>query len=479
MAPVPGIRAPPKALSLTRASGEPALSTSPAGEPATDSMRRAAPGAAQDAGGWRGRLRRLPPSTLYYMSYLAVPFFGLAQTRLLTLLLSPAEYGTVQLALPILSWVGTVAGLGLPAFLLRFFPRDGSVVLRESLTLTVLGLPLAALLGILALSATTGGAVPVGPATMVAFTAALAAMLGYLLLKAMLRALERHLAYNALVTLDRALGLVFITGCVALMPGRPVDAYLAGTFLVYAGAIVLLALLGGRGIGIGWSVPSRARLRQLLLYGLPTVAVILVADLYLNATRYVIVHAGLGSDTVARFALCYTLTNLAFQSLYEPLLTYMYPQVFKAYEAHRLDEVALGVSRCLRYYALAGLVVAAGFVVAGHLAVRLIAGPAYWLGATPFLLLVAASYVFGLYRIIATHYYMRQTTVELALCFAAGLLVSVGGATLLLRAHGLTGLGEGILAGAVFLTLITWWRGRGVLRINPFVLPRARAAAES
>ena len=432
--------------------------------------------AAPEAGGLRRWIGRVPPSTLYYVSYLAVPCFGLIQTRLLTLLLTPAQYGTVQLALPILAWTGTIAGLGLPAFLLRFYPRDGAAVFHESLALTALVLPLAALAGVGILAASTGGAVPVQLSTAVGFTLALAALLGYLLAKAMLRALERHLAYNALVMLDRALGLVFITGGVALLPGRPVDGYLAGTFLVYAGAMVLVIRLGGRPLPVGWRLPGRTRLRELLLYGLPTVAVILVADLYLNATRYLIVNAGFGTATVAKFALSYTLTNLAFQSLYEPLLTYMYPQVFKAYEARRLDEVAHGVSRTLRYYLLLGLGLAALCAIGGELAVRLIAGEAYWLGQGPFLLLVAASYVFGLYRIVATHYYMRHTTVELALCFGAGLAVSLGGAALLLGRSGLTGVGEGILAGAVFLTLVTWWRARGILTINPFVLPPAPKA---
>lgn len=429
-----------------------------------------------EAGGFRRWIGRIPPGTLYYVSYLAVPVFGLLQTRLLTLLLSPAEYGTVQLALPILAWTGTIAGLGLPAFLLRFYPRDGAVVFHESLALTVLMLPVAALAGVGILAASTGGAVPVELSTAIGFTLALAALLAYLLAKAMLRALERHIAYNALVMLDRALGLLFITGGVALLPTRPVDGYLAGTFLVYAGAMVLVIRLGGRPLPVGFRLPGRGRMRELLLYGLPTVAVILVADLYLNATRYLIVNAGLGADTVAKFALSYTVTNLGFQSLYEPLLTYMYPQVFKAYEERRLDRVALGVSRCLRYYLILGVVVVAGFAAFGQLAVRLVAGQAYWIGTTPFALLVAASYVFGLYRILATHYYMRHTTVELALCFGAGLVVSLGTAALLLGRSGLTGVAQGILAGAIFLTLITWWRGRGILQLNPVHLPRVHPA---
>jgi O-antigen/teichoic acid export membrane protein len=424
--------------------------------------------------GMRQWLGRVPPSTLYYLSFLAAPCLGLIQTRLLTLLLSSAEYGVVQLALPILSWTGTIAGLGLPAFLLRFYPRDGAVVFRESLTLTLLVVTPAALIGAWALSASTGGAVRANPATAVAFTLALAALLAFLLTKAMLRALERHLAYNLMFTLDRLLGLVFITGGVALARGRPVEGYLAGTFLVYGGAMALLVSLSRTRLPVGWQLPTPTRLRELLVYGLPTVAVILVADLYANASRYLIVNAGFGTAAVAEFALSYTLTNLAFQSLYEPLLTYMYPQVFKAYEEGRLDEVALRVNRFLRYYLLAGLLLAGGFTIGGHLAVRLVAGPTYWMGTKPFLLLVGASYLFGMYRILATHYYMRRNTVELAACFGAGLIVSIGcGAALLVRL-GLLGVSQGVLAGAAFLTLVTWWRGRLILGLNPFGPREAR-----
>ncbi|HKT61219.1 MAG TPA: lipopolysaccharide biosynthesis protein [Gemmatimonadales bacterium] len=419
-------------------------------------------------------LGQVPPSTLYYLSFLAAPCLGLIQTRLLTFLLSSAEYGVVQLALPILSWTGTIAGLGLPAFLLRFYPRDGAVVFKESVTLTVLVVVPAALLGAWALSATTGGAVRVDPATVVAFTLALTALLAFLLTKAMLRALERHLAYNLMFTLDRVLGLVFITGGVALARSHPVEGYLAGTFLVYGGAMALLVGLGRTKLPVGWQLPPPARVRELLLYGLPTVAVILVADLYANASRYLIVNAGFGTAAVAEFALSYTLTNLAFQSLYEPLLTYMYPQVFKAYEEGRFDEVAQRVNRFLRYYLLAGLVLAGGFMVGGELAVRLVAGQAYWMGASPFLLLVAASYLFGMYRILATHYYMRRNTVELAACFGAGLVVSLGCGAVLLLHHGLIGVSQGVLAGAAFLTLVTWWRGRPILGLNPLRAARAR-----
>src|SRR3954447_2563245 len=80
---------------------------------------------------------RLPAPFYYYVSFAALPLLGLAQTRVLTALLSQSAFGSLQLVTPIVRWCVVIGGLGTPQFIVRFYSRDGGPVLWESLSLSL------------------------------------------------------------------------------------------------------------------------------------------------------------------------------------------------------------------------------------------------------------------------------------------------------------------------------------------------------
>jgi O-antigen/teichoic acid export membrane protein len=149
------------------------------------------------------------------------------------------------------------------------------------------------------------------------------------------------------------------------------------------------------------------------------------------------------------------------------MITYIHPLVFKAHESGLKHVVERLVNKALVLYTLAGLALAAVLILAEDRLILLIAGETYRLERGVFPMLVAGSFCLGFYRFLATHYYLRQSTLELAACYALGFLVSLGTAVLLVRQHGLLGVAAGLLAGAALLCVLVWWRGRRVLYINP------------
>ena len=406
-------------------------------------------------------MRRAPIAALYYASFAAVALLGLVQTKVLTRVLTPAAYGELQLVLPFAGVCLVVGGLGAPQLVIRYYHRDGVRIFWDVLPVafgfsTLLGLAL----WVVVTSVGVGlSGLQLGWGLLCLFLASVLASQDYTLLKALLRAQERHLLYNAVVVGERVLAVVGVALLVELWVARPVHAYFAGSALG-TGLLAALATWRAR-IGLPSRLwPGRDRLIELCIYGAPLVAVIVAGDLFGSATRYVIVAGGLGTDAVARYVLAYTISSLAFQALSEPLMTYLHPRVFRVWESGDRDAVARIVSRGALFYACAGCVLVALLVVMERLVIRTVARVDYYLPPGVFPMVVLAGYVMGFYRFASTHYYLRRNTTELALTFVLGLALNVGGAALLISSHGLLGVSVAALGSTVALSTFVWWRGR-------------------
>ena len=67
---------------------------------------------------------KLIPVTFYYIGFFFTFIIGLLQTKILTTILTPSEYGELQLIIPILGWVLLIGCVGSPQFIIRFYSRD-------------------------------------------------------------------------------------------------------------------------------------------------------------------------------------------------------------------------------------------------------------------------------------------------------------------------------------------------------------------
>jgi O-antigen/teichoic acid export membrane protein len=416
------------------------------------------------AGKWR---LRLPAPFYYYVSFAALPLLGLVQTRVLTALLSQSDFGSLQLVTPILRWCVVLGGLGTPQFIVRFYSRDGVAVLWEGLSLSLAATAAVGLvLGALALAVDPGvtGIRP-GPLLAVLLIAALFAGQFAALVKALLRVQERHLRYNLVVVLERAGILAAVAVAVWCWRRSPIEAFLLGS-TVGTAAVVLPIAASRRG---SWrkatNRPAPHRLREILIFGGPIVAVMVLGEMYGTLNRYVIGLAGLGTSLVARYVIGYTVATLGLQALYEPLVTYIHPRVFQTWERNGAAEAHRILRRYLMIYALVGALTAAAFYLAEPWLIPLIAGSAYRVEPRVFAALLASSFLLGVYRLLSTHYYLAGRTGELAVSYLVALLLNLLGAAALVREFGLFGVAVASAVSAAVLCLLVFWRAPSLSEI--------------
>ena len=111
------------------------------------------------------------------------------------------------------------------------------------------------------------------------------------------------------------------------------------------------------------------------------------------------------------------IATLGLQALYEPLMTYIHPRVFQAWERKGGEEARRLLGRYLGLYAACGLVMSVLFLVAEPWLIRAVANSSYALEPAVFAGLLLSSYLLGLYRLLATNYLLTKRTGELALSY--------------------------------------------------------------
>ncbi|HEX3232615.1 MAG TPA: lipopolysaccharide biosynthesis protein [Gemmatimonadales bacterium] len=410
---------------------------------------------------------RLPAPFYYYVSFAALPLLGLAQTRVLTALLSQSAFGSLQLVTPIIRWCVVIGGLGTPQFIVRFYSRDGGAVLWESLSLSLAATAAVSLvLGGLAIAVDPRVAdIRPGALLAVLLIAALFAGQFAALIKALLRVQERHLRYNMVVVLERVGILAGVALAVWWWPRSPIEAFLIGSTIGTAAVVLPIAARRRRSWRKAASAPEPHRLREILTFGGPIVGVMLLGEMYATLNRYVIGLAGMGTTLIARYVIGYTVATLGLQALYEPLVTYIHPRIFQAWERNGPAEAHRILGRYLLIYTLVGALTAAAFYLAEPWLIPLIAGSAYRVEPRVFAALLASSFLLGVYRLLSTHYYLAGRTGELALSYFVALLLNLLGAALLVRESGLFGVAMASAVSAGVLCLLVFWRASSLTEI--------------
>ena len=409
-----------------------------------------------------GVLRHVVPGVYYYASFAALPVLGLLQTRVLTSLMSQSAYGSLQLVIPIVNWCVLLGGLGTPQYLVRFFARDGNDLFWRCLGVALRATAAVCLLVFALAAAIDPGLEGYRPGPVVALLLATAIVAGQLSaqVKALLRVQEQHLLYNLVVILERLMILAGVAVMVWLWRSTPVEGYLLGTGLATLAVLAPVALPHLRRWSRLLTPPPGAPVRDMVTFGAPVVGVMVLSELYGSLNRYVIGLGGLGTDAVARYVLGYVIATLGLQALYEPLMTYIHPRVFRAWEVSGGNPARRLLERYLAIYAWCGLLAAAAFLVAQPWLVRVVANPSYQLDDATFAALLASSFLLGFYRFLSTYYHLAQRTGELAVWYLVALVINLIVAVLMVHPYGLFGVAAASAVSSAVLCALVWWRGR-------------------
>ena len=412
-------------------------------------------------------MKRIPVAVYYYMSFFFIPCLGLIQTKVLTHILSPSLFGEMQLIIPIFSWCVIIAGIGLPQFVVRFYEGQGIKVFNQGLCISSLfGFALVSISFVLAKS--IGIAIPGFQLTvrmvMVLLLAVLAGQASALV-KSLLRVQERHVFYNLVVGFEKILTVIAVISAVYWMIHSPGEGFLLGSAMG-VGAMLLLVTIFYRG-KLLWkfSLPSWEQVKGMFVYGFPISIIILMGDFLPNLNRYVIASE-LNTSDVASYSISCMIASLYFQSLCEPLLTFIHPRVFKAWELSDTADAENIVNRYLNYYVVSGILICGLVISCAEYLINLVANESYRMPSGSFTILILANFLLGVYRFLSTHYYLTKKTLELGFCYFLAVLLNFVAAVMLIEKFGLRSIAGSILLGASVLTFIVWFRGRKVLKIK-------------
>ncbi|MBU1114889.1 MAG: hypothetical protein KKE09_07105, partial [Bacteroidetes bacterium] len=141
------------------------------------------------------------PITFYYIGFIIGPLFGLLQTKILTEFLDIHEFGTLQLILPIISWITILSAVGAPQFYMRFHLSEKENNFQSSLTITIM----VSFILMLISSAIIVQYVSFWTFILISLVVILSQYRA--MIKAYTRAKELHLLFNLIIILDK----VFIT----------------------------------------------------------------------------------------------------------------------------------------------------------------------------------------------------------------------------------------------------------------------------
>lgn len=414
-------------------------------------------------------MKKIPFPVFYFASYAVAPLLGLLQTKFFATHLSVDRFAQIQLILPLMGWVLIIGGLGAPQYILRFYERDRDEGFWKGMVFSSLVLSGVFVFASLILMVLSPRYPPISHSTLFLIYIWVLILNTFSLIKALRRAEQNHGIYNANIIVERVLNVAGAVLGIYVLRSDPLVGYLCGTILGTGSIVVfnMVKLSGTGGFRICWLPWDEAR--KLLIYGFPIISVLLLSDMLGNVNRYVIAHH-LDSSHVTSFVICTMISNLSLQAIYEPVLTYIQPMIFRAWHNNNKGTAEAIISRYVRLYLALGTLVALICIQFEPLLIEIVANDRYVLPRNCFAFMMAASLLVGLYRFLVTHYLLRENTVELVLCFVASLLVTVGGAVILVDVHGLLGVSMAVFAGSAVLCAMVWVRGRGILRIqfNPF-----------
>jgi len=410
---------------------------------------------------------KIPASIYYYISFALMPLLGLLQTKVLTTILLPSTFGEIQIVLPVLAWTILIGGLGTPQYIIRFYCRDGIVAYKEGFFISVATIFLVGMIigTIFIFFKPTFGELKISYRMLLLFLLAALTEQVVALLKALLRVMERHILYNSVAIVAKALLVAGVIMGVIWWFELPTEGYLFGTAV--ASAILFFGVflfLRTKDI-FKAQIPSTKSISQIVSYGFPIVCIMLMGDLLPNLNRYVIVGA-LDTGAVAKYAVGCMIAALCFQTLYEPLNTILHPPAFRAWEENNKVQTRQIISRYLNMYIIVGIIVCGLSIRFEDILLSVVANANYRLPAGCFSILIISNFLLGIYRFTSIHYYLERNTFELGLFFFLSIIVTFTAAVFLTGRIGLLGTVSSVLCGVTVLFVAVWFRAKKNLRIK-------------
>jgi len=256
-----------------------------------------------------------------------------------------------------------------------------------------------------------------------------------------------------------------VISAVYWMIHSPGEGFLLGS-AVGVGVMLLLVTVFYKDKSLWkFSFPSWKQVNGMLVYGFPISIITLMGNFLPNLNRYVIASELKTSD-VASYSIGCMVASLCFQALCEPVMTFIHPRVFQAWELGDATHAENIVNRYLHYYVVCGVMICGLAIRSEDILINLVANEGYRMPSGSFAILILANFLLGIYRFLSTHYFLTKKTLELGLCYFIAVLLNFVAAVTLIGRFGLRSVTASMLLGATVLILIVWFRGRKVLRIK-------------
>jgi len=399
-------------------------------------------------------------------------------TPLFTHLLNRAESGVVQTTYSYMAFLTVVYGLGLDVAYLRLGrrggePDDGAFTGALGAVLGV-ALPLSLLIHFFAEPLAGAIGIPPESAPVLRYAAWILAIDAAALLPfTELRGSHRAGLYAGVklvsITLTLALSWLFVRRL-----GLGVRGVFIANLVANSASLAMLApVLAAR-----VSRPDRARLREMLVFGVPLVAAglgsmaVQVADRPLMTRMKGLALAGLYGN-------CYRL------GIVMQLFVNMFDQAWKPFVLERAerDDVNAIIARVLTYFAVLACWAFLGvaFFVEPFVKAPLFAGhslfhPAYWEGL-PIVPVVTLGYLFnGLYFVMLAPLMIDKRMSSVGAATWLGALINVGTNLLWIPAYGMMGAAWATCVAYVAMAAAVWVLGRRTRRV-PYEWERLAALA--
>jgi len=408
-------------------------------------------------------LRGLARETAVYgLSTVLGRMLSFLLTPLYSHLLEPSDNGAMQALYAYIAFLTVIYGLGLDTAYLRLGRRDGKAdeSAFASAYLTVAGAAIAAsaLMSLAAAPLARAVGLPTEMAILIRYGAwILAADAAMLIPYAELRGSHRAGAYAGIkligITMNLVLAYVFV---------RVMHLGLRGVFLANLVASlsslamlspVILARLGR---------PDRARLKEMLSFGVPLVVAGMGSMVVQVADRPILAKAA-GLAAAGIYGTCYKL------GIGMMLLVGMFDQAWKPFILERADRPDAGalIARVLTYFAAlsSGALLAIVFFIGPLVQAPLFGGqplihPSFWSGLSV-VPIVTLAYLFnGLYFIMLAPLMLDKRTGAVSAATWAGAAVNILLNWLLIPRLGMMGAAWATLAAYAAMAAVVWTLGR-------------------
>ncbi|MBU0474994.1 MAG: oligosaccharide flippase family protein [Bacteroidetes bacterium] len=379
------------------------------------------------------------------------------QTKILTEFLDIHEFGTLQLILPIISWITILSAVGAPQFYMRFHLSEKENNFQSSLTITIM----VSFILMLISSAIIVQYVSFWTFILISLVVILSQYRA--MIKAYTRAKELHLLFNLIIILDK----VFITVILFLLflyLSTSIDNYFLSNVV---GLLLLLAF--GIGIinmkGVFYpKIPSIQQLKNILTYGLPITIVILLGDMHNSVNRYIIGYY-LSNSIVSKYVISIMITLMIMQLLYEPMSIYIHQLLINMFQRKEFKKRKL-FSNYLNIYTSIAIITITLALRYQESLYKIISNENYIIDKVVFFIFLLAAFTMGIYRLSSVYFYIQKETLKLSMIFLVSILINIFFSLILVESYGLLGIAISLLFSSLILASFTLYYTSKILVLS-------------